>query len=429
MIEIKTIRTRAILLSVALVIGCSTPVADQGDSIPTNITYPYTLDLNAGINNLEVFKLSQIADSIAFIPLETNSDVLISGAGSIHIDQENIILRSSIGQTKSYIFRFDRQGNFLNTIGTIGRGPGEYLSSTSSVNSDKKKVVVFRFYTSKDFILFDYDGNFKGKLPIPLQTASKFVITNNDEIVVQPYGSFISGYKTFDEKLTMYAAYDSTGIILDSIPSPFLEKVHTLTNGTFISSQSGISDFTFYNGRPLMAAQNHDTSYVLMEGSLRPAFILNRGELSPDYYQRYQIPPQNTHFLGGYSKYFETPLFVFRHLEMEGTRYVFRYDKITTEVNCAKFESIAKSNGIYFYDNFGFIDDLSGGPHFYPVDTNKEGDIWIFSISAMEFKRKYGMEQQVADGESIPPFSKERLEVANKIKDDDNPVIILVFLK
>jgi hypothetical protein len=406
MIGINQIRIRAIQVSVALVIGCSTPVVDQSDSIPTNITYPYTLDLNAGINNLEVFKLSQIADSIVFIPLETNSDILISEAGSIHIDQEDIILRSSAGQTKSYIFRFDRRGKFLNTIGTLGRGPGEYLASSFSVNTDKKRVVVFRYYTSRDFISYDYDGSYKGKLPIPLQTAMKFVITNNDEIVVQPFGSFISGYKTFDESLTLYAAYDSTGRLLDSIPSPFLEKAHTLTNGTFLASQGGISDFTFFNGRPIMAAQNHDTSYVLMEGSLRPAFILNRGELSPDYYQRYQIPPQNTRFLGGYSKYFETPLFVFRHLEMEGARYLFRYDKITTEVNCVKFDNIAKSNGIYFYENFGFIDDLSGGPHFYPVDTNKEGDIWIFSISAMEFKRKYGMEQQLADGESIPPFPK-----------------------
>jgi len=430
MIVIKNFRLPAIQISVAILIGCSTPIADKSESIAINTTYPYTLDLNEGMNNLEVFKLSQIADSIVFIPLETNSNILIAGAGSIHIDQEDIILGSIRGQSKSYIFRFDRQGKFLNTIGTIGRGPGEYSTISFSINTDKKAVVVCRWYIFKDFISFDYNGNYKGKLPIPPQAAIKFEITNSDEIVVQSYGGFYMGRVTFDENLKMYEAYDSTGKLLSSIPSPFLEKAHTLKNGTFISSQSGISDFTFYSGRPLMAAQNHDTSYVLIEGSIRPAFILKRGEFSPDYNQRYDISPENTRFLGGYSKYFETPQFVFRHLDMEGKRFVFRYDKKTTKVNCAKFAHVGESDGTYYYyDDFGFIDDLSGGPHFYPEETNKAGDIWISSISAKEFKKKYGIEQQLVDGESIPPFSKERLEVANKIKDDDNPVIILVYLK
>ena len=49
------------------------------------------------------------------------------------------------------IYRFSRSGKFLNKIGSIGQGPGEYTTySTFLVDEDKKEVYIIA-YTIRNF--------------------------------------------------------------------------------------------------------------------------------------------------------------------------------------------------------------------------------------------------------------------------------------
>jgi hypothetical protein len=421
---------RIFFLVLFLNIGCQQRKSETVLLYPDHTNYPYVINIVEGIGHACVFKLSEIADSISFISLETNENVLLASAGPVHIDKRNIFVGTIQGQTSSYIYRFDIEGSFINTVGKIGRGPGEYLTMSFSIDPESEEVIVFRWLGPRDFIVFDYSGYFKGKLPLISQNAMQFEVGKDRVIIVQPYGYSVKGQKSIIDDLKMYQVFDKSGQLIDAVPSPFLAGVNLITSeGTWYSSQSGISDFTFYNGQPVMSGQNNDTSFVLTEEGLKPAFILNREEFSPDYNQRYQISPNNTRFLEGLSKYFETPKFVFRYLDMEGIRYLFRYEKATTDVSSMQFTHKGKIHGRYFFDDFGFTDDLSGGPSFYPNWTNKEGDIWIACYSSSEFRERYGSNQYQTEQALAAPFANERIKVAESLTDDSNPVIIMVHLK
>jgi hypothetical protein len=73
-------------------------------------------------------------------------------------------------------------------------------------------------------------------------------------------------------------------------------------------------------------------------------------------------------------------------------------------------------------DDLGFINDLDNGVHFYPEWTNRNGDIWIKAIEAIDFIHLINSSvQSEIDGE-LRTF-------LNKLNVDDNTVLELVYLK
>lgn len=64
-------------------------------------------------------------NSIKFIALETDSINLLSGDLRIKFSENNIYVADL--KVHESIFRFDKMGNYLNKIGTKGKGPNEYI--------------------------------------------------------------------------------------------------------------------------------------------------------------------------------------------------------------------------------------------------------------------------------------------------------------
>lgn len=63
----------------------------------------------------------ELFDSIRVIPLENSDSVLLTGADRVEVRDGDIYVLN-----RSRVYRFDSYGNFINTIGRIGKGPGEY---------------------------------------------------------------------------------------------------------------------------------------------------------------------------------------------------------------------------------------------------------------------------------------------------------------
>lgn len=80
-------------------------------------------------------------------------------------------------------------------------------------------------------------------------------------------------------------------------------------------------------------------------------------------------------------------------------------------------------------DNFGFINDLDGGANIYPYYNNRAGDIWIIEEDSYVFKEKHSPEF-LNESMAVFPEMKEKLKTfSNNLKQDDNPVIKIVYLK
>jgi hypothetical protein len=80
-------------------------------------------------------------------------------------------------------------------------------------------------------------------------------------------------------------------------------------------------------------------------------------------------------------------------------------------------------------DNLGFVNDLDGGANFSPYYTNRAGDIWIIEEDAFSFKETHSPEF-LSNSKALNPKWKEKLALfADSLKQDDNSVLKIVFLK
>jgi hypothetical protein len=89
-------------------------------------------------NQSGVLKLSDIADSISYIHLETTDECLIAGGG-INFQYKNDIIYVMDVTTKS-IFLFKENGKYITKLNKFGQGPGEYLSINSFFADDRGNI-------------------------------------------------------------------------------------------------------------------------------------------------------------------------------------------------------------------------------------------------------------------------------------------------
>ncbi|HHU34516.1 MAG TPA: 6-bladed beta-propeller [Bacteroidetes bacterium] len=68
-------------------------------------------------------KLSQIADNIHIVTLETDSDCMLSGEATFQVGDKYIIAIQSDG-----IYQFSIDGSFIRKLVNVGRAPEEILS-------------------------------------------------------------------------------------------------------------------------------------------------------------------------------------------------------------------------------------------------------------------------------------------------------------
>lgn len=73
-----------------------------------------------------LIRLSEISDSVHYIPLETSDSCLIGSVDKLlRTDDGNFIVVDK--EVASSVLLFDPEGNFLNRIGCRGQGQSEYV--------------------------------------------------------------------------------------------------------------------------------------------------------------------------------------------------------------------------------------------------------------------------------------------------------------
>jgi hypothetical protein len=125
-------------------------------------------------SDLQPLRLSEFADSIAYIQLETTDECLTSYdriAMMYHVDSFLIIR-----EIYSSLLQFNAvSGKFLHQIGKRGQGAGEYsMVQSLCVDKDDKKIIV-QDGNSK-LMIFDYEGNYHGNLQLD-DTTNTWITT------------------------------------------------------------------------------------------------------------------------------------------------------------------------------------------------------------------------------------------------------------
>ena len=91
----------------------------------------------------KILNLSDYAESVTYIPLETTDSLLIAAIGTVLSIGDNYLISDSPRGRASRYHLFDKSGKHIIQIGSIGHGPGQYTSVRSvDVDYQSKKILL-----------------------------------------------------------------------------------------------------------------------------------------------------------------------------------------------------------------------------------------------------------------------------------------------
>lgn len=121
-------------------------------------------------------KSSELFDSLTYIPLDSeNGNCLLGEISKLEITDSAIFI---LDNPNDKLYKFNRSGKFLHSIGNIGQGPGEYVSIFDFVIDPYENKIVVLDRTSRKILFYNLDGDLINEVPISIM-ASKIAVTEN----------------------------------------------------------------------------------------------------------------------------------------------------------------------------------------------------------------------------------------------------------
>lgn len=175
--------------------------------------------------------ISELADPIEVVRLETNDNCLIKNIWKVFVTDNYIgILEHDRRPYKL----FDRKGKFISQIGSIGQGPNEYISIIhSSIDEANKRVYIMPFSRTNRILCYDFDGKPQNHVPLyfnQLDKASFYM----DKGVVTVFSMPISNKKVFAFQQNM------KGELIQSIPATEKMQANNYNGEIFTSYNKGV---------------------------------------------------------------------------------------------------------------------------------------------------------------------------------------------
>ncbi|GHT23653.1 hypothetical protein FACS189430_07270 [Bacteroidia bacterium] len=172
---------------------------------------------------------SKLVKSVSYIPLQTTNDCLIGQITKL-IYAKDLIYIYDIQSNKLY--QFDKNGQFLRSIGAIGQGPGEYIRIQSfDVNQINGNISIY-CQIKQSILEYTHDGNLVKVEKIGL-VIGDFIYYENRYLF---YCSWLPNNKVFHE--TYPLQYRLVGMSENIVTDKFLEYKYNdyLSNTIYAAS-------------------------------------------------------------------------------------------------------------------------------------------------------------------------------------------------
>ncbi len=115
------------------------------------------INVSTSYVNNQTEDYEKLIKKVMYIPLETDSQCLISRIDQLFVGSEGIYILD--GMQKD-IFKFSLDGKFINKIGETGRGPGEFLNPVHFVIDEKQNVIHINDRRQMKILRYSLDGEF-----------------------------------------------------------------------------------------------------------------------------------------------------------------------------------------------------------------------------------------------------------------------------
>jgi len=416
---------KIIFLALVVVMSCTPRTNNIDQTVETGKSYPYYINLEEGLVNPKTVGLYEIADSIKYVILSKEKDVILRNVVDFYLVDDEIIIQGS--SIKSTIHRFDISGRFINSIGVIGRGPGEVpLGSQMAVDQFDKKIVVKKNYTHNS-VVFDFEGNFIGDYSVNAERFEKdYIFLDEDNTLMLTY--YMGPVKSLPDTVVQGRIVFKTDSMVDQVIYPDIEEKYRSQDLPEISTgyPRGVS---FFENEPIITNNFIDTIYKANSNGFYNAAVLQRGAYKPNFINaHFYWLTEGYEWIGFYGKALETASKIYMKGRFRNSGYIFEYDKLSGKTYSMKKDLIIE-NDIPDLHNLNFINDIDGGANLYPMWTDFSGDIWITPINALDLINLMEDSGQSKNPITQPQKRSNLNEILDVLDIEDNPVLMMVYLK
>ena len=333
--------------------------------------------------------LNELASDIRYVPLETTDDCLMNNEFYImQYTGEDIIT--------SGIFHFDKNGKFLNKIGSKGQGPEEYLQDLFAFGDWKNKLLYVQNWTT--LTCYGFDGTFVRSIPTPQLNMGAAGLFDENHIL---YSNDIY-YADKANPIQLYMVDSQNGKTVSKWRGHLEENKKY---GMILTSRDFM--YNYDNSLFYKPALENVIVKILSPKKRQLVYKFDCSGKDIDVSADEVDPKKRFQFLSVYWAK-ETAQYLFVNYGMKNISRLGIYDKEKKT-----------------FTNVTIKDNLAGGYDIHPAWTSDDNHLLMVYYAGGLLQDK---EKRYSTG-LLPERKKELDELLKNIKEDDNPVVILVTLK
>jgi hypothetical protein len=333
--------------------------------------------------------LNELASDIRYVPLETTDDCLMNNEFYImQYTGEDIIT--------SGIFHFDKNGKFLNKIGSKGQGPEEYLQGLFAFGDWKNKLLYVQNWTT--LTCYGFDGTFVRSIPTPQLNMGAAGLFDENHIL---YSNDIY-YADKANPIQLYMVDSQNGKTVSKWRGHLEENKKY---GMILTSRDFM--YNYDNSLFYKPALENVIFKILSPKKRQLVYKFDCSGKDIDVSADEVDPKKRFQFLSVYWVK-ETAQYLFVNYGMKNISRLGIYDKEKKT-----------------FTNVTIKDNLAGGYDIHPAWTSDDNHLLMVYYAGGLLQDK---EKRYSTG-LLPERKKELDELLKNIKEDDNPVVILVTLK
>lgn len=198
---------------------CCSPKGDGSVSeVIVNGNKMFVFSLNELKSDVATIPLSSLVESLEMVQLETKEEAFFKPWFTT-VTNKYIGVRQS---GRPYLL-FDRKGKFICTVGSIGRGPGEYSGSLyDDIIDDENDLIYLSPFSGNRILVYNTKGQFVKDIVAP-QNLAKAKIFLSDNILTVFHMAMIHELNPNNRDMVNAIAIQfdvNTGKVLSELPPP-----------------------------------------------------------------------------------------------------------------------------------------------------------------------------------------------------------------
>ena len=403
------------------------------------------INLSEDVSTVPSLLLSEAAEKLEIVPLEMTDESVLSDITEMQVTDHNIWIDHG---REFYIYRFSRTGKFLNKIGSIGQGPGEYTTySTFLVDEDKKEVYIIA--NTNGVLAYDFEGNFKRKI-VDIQKIL--------QLFSSPYDQYILNNQKFfaTQNFGLYRPIDKDSLwSFVSLGDDFQKKkyfknpAHVGREEQIIANRANmdrmvnywmeyLTSMDTYNAQLTLKYPDTDTIYCYDDATnqLLPQYAIFTDEEKGDYEATHLWFKDRKAFdYFSIFSYYPTKDFVYLIGSKGEEVYTYCYNKKDGSVRLQKRQSAITERDVPWFSfplrqmkrDFVLDNDLGGGD--FTVDSRSSGKYLIDILEPGGDENWIDIDQIKSSTVIDESKKKELIRVLESATEDSNPILMIATLK